>query len=87
MLQIEAVTDPYAQMLVQVGVMNVENFISLPVEDISEALNIDPADAQVLLDSAMKGVDDGTVKIATEDDEDFVSATATPAYMGSWIKT
>ena len=32
--------------------------------------------------AAMKAVEEGTVNIATEEDDDFVSATAVPAYSG-----
>ena len=69
-------------MLVQVGVMNVGDFVSMSAEDVSQALNIESPDAQALLDSALKAIDEDSVKISTEEDEDFVSATATPAYSG-----
>ena len=82
LIQLDGITDPYAQMLVQVGVMNVGDFISLTVEDIAQTLSIDLAAAQTLLDTGLKAVEEGTVKISTEEEEDFVSATATPAYSG-----
>ena len=41
LLQLEGVTDPYAQMLVQAGVMNVGDFISLEVSDIAQVLNVE----------------------------------------------
>ena len=82
LLQIEGITDPFAQMLVQVGVMNVGDFVSLSADELAQTLSIDISDAQALIDVAMKGVDEGTVKIATDEDDDLVSATATPAYSG-----
>jgi N utilization substance protein A len=82
LLQVSGITDPLAQMLVQVGVMNVGDLISTSAEEVSQALSIEVSDAQSIIDVAMKGVDDGSIKIATEEDEDFVSATATPAYSG-----
>ena len=82
LIQIDGITDPYAQMLVQVGVMNVGDFVSLEASDVAQVLRIDEAAAQNLIDSALKAIDDGSVKIATEEDEDFVSASAVPAYNG-----
>ena len=82
LIQLDGITDPYAQMLVQVGVMNVGDFVSMSAEDVSQALSIETSDAQALLDTALKAIDEDSVKISTEEDEDFVSATATPAYSG-----
>jgi len=82
LLQIDGITDPFAQMLVQVGVMNVGDFISLGAEEVSQVLSIDESDAKALLDVAHKGVEDGSLKITLDEDDDFVSATATPAYNG-----
>jgi len=82
LLQLDGITDPYAQMLVQVGVMNVGDFISISAEDVAQTLSIEVSDAQSLIDKATAMVEEGTVKVATDEDEDFVSATATPAYSG-----
>lgn len=82
LLQLDGITDPYAQMLVQVGVMNVGDFISVSPEDIAQTLNINLEEAKVLVAKALKLVEEGKVKVATDEDEDFVSATAKPAYSG-----
>ena len=53
-------------MLVQVGVMNVGDFVSMSAEDVSQALSIETSDAQTLLDTALKAIDEDSVKISTE---------------------
>jgi transcription termination/antitermination protein NusA len=82
LLQVDGITDPYAQMLVQVGIMNVGDFVSMTCDDVAQALSMEASNAQALIDTAMKGIEDASIKISTDEDEDFVSATATPAYSG-----
>jgi N utilization substance protein A len=81
MIQIPMVTDARAQILVQNGIMSVGDLSAIEVETISTILHCSEADAEAILKSCHKAIEDGTVKLDVEDEE-LVSASAVPAYRG-----
>jgi len=82
LLQLNSVTDARAQVLVQSGVMNVGDLSALAVTDIIDILEIEEIDAQAILDETHKAIVDGNIALMVDEEEDFVSASAIPAYKG-----
>lgn len=81
MVQIPMVTDARAQMLVQNGIMSVGDLSAIEVESLATILHCSESDADAILKSCHKAIEDGTVKLDVEDEE-LVSASAVPAYRG-----
>jgi transcription termination/antitermination protein NusA len=82
LLQIDGITDARAQVLVQGGVTAIGDLTVMDVETLSGILEVDSADAQELLDNTMKAIEAGEVNLQPEEEEELVSASATPQYVG-----
>ena len=80
--QIDGITDPYSQVLVQNSVMGIGDLISLEASDIAGILKIAEENADAILQKAKDMVASGSATFLTEEDEDLVSASAVPAYDG-----
>ena len=80
--QQDIVNDTQAQVLVQNGIMSLGDLISTDVSELSQVLHINSELAQEIVDKATKGIEEETVKVAAEEDEELVSAYAIPAYSG-----
>lgn len=82
LLQIDGITDARAQVLVQGGVTAIGDLSVMDVETLAGILEIDAADAQTIIDSTMKAIEGGEVNLQPEEEEELVSASATPQYVG-----
>ncbi len=83
LMQVSAIADTRAQMLVQAGVMSLGDLCTLNAEELSQMIKIDVSQAQEMLDKTHEMVDAGSVQLVVEEEGDFVSASAVPAYDGS----
>ena len=82
LLQIDGLTEPYAQVLVQHGVMNVGDLSGLEVSELQEILEVSEEEAQQVVTNTLEAIDKGEIKLAAEEEEELVSASAIPAYKG-----
>ncbi|MFG1484126.1 transcription termination factor NusA [Halobacteriovorax sp. HFRX-2_2] len=82
LLQIPSVTDAMAQVLVQNSIMAIGDFMATPAEEIASMAGIDAAAAQTAIDEAAKLVEEGTIELQPEGEEELVSASAVPKYLG-----
>jgi N utilization substance protein A len=81
MIQIPMVTDARAQILVQNGIMSIGDLSAMEASSLSTILHTTVEDADALLKSCHKAIEDGSVKLDI-DEEELVSASAVPAYRG-----
>lgn len=82
LLQIEGVTDAKAQVLVQAGVTAIGDLTVMEASQIADMLEIEEADAKTILDNTLKAIEAETVNLQPEEEEELVSASATPQYVG-----
>lgn len=82
LVQIPAVGDTRAQVLVQAGVMAIGDLLSLSAEEIGGILEIEAEEAQKILDETSELVEKGEISLQPDEDEELVSASAVPAYHG-----
>jgi len=80
--QLSDVSDAYATVLVQNGLMNIGDLISSEAQEISQILHVALDVAEKILENAKKAVEDGAVELAAKEDEELISASAVPAYSG-----
>ena len=82
LMQIGGVTESYAQVLVQQGVMAIGDLSAMDPDDLKRILNIDVQGAKDLLTRTHEAIEKGEVKLESEEQEELVSATAVPQYKG-----
>ncbi len=82
LLQIPSVSDAMAQVLVQNSIMAIGDFMATPASEIASMTGVDEAAAQAAIDEAAKLVEEGTIELQPEGEEELVSASAVPRYLG-----
>ena len=82
LLQVEGVTEAWSQVLVQEGIMSVGDLSGMKNQDLVELLGVGESEAESILKSTLKAIEEGSIELAVEEDEDLVSASAVPAYKG-----
>ncbi len=82
LLQIDGVTDAGAQVLVQAGVTAIGDLSVQSKEDLASALEMSEDEAQKIIDSTLKAIEEGNVQLQPEEEDELVSASAVPAYVG-----
>lgn len=79
---IDGINDARAQVLVQHGVMNIADLLSISHEDLATTLDLSDDEVEKIVDSANKAIEEGQINLIVEEGEDLVSASAVPAYKG-----
>lgn len=82
LMQISGITEPFAQVLVQHGVMAIGDLSVMSAEDVAEILHIDGEEAGKVIADTLAAIEAGTIELQPEEEEELVSASATPAYDG-----
>jgi len=82
LLQVQGVTNSFAQVLVQSGVMAIGDLVAMEAPELARILNGDEQVASAILEAAKKGIDDGNLSLQPDESEEIVSASAVPAYSG-----
>lgn len=82
LLQIDGITDARAQVLVQTGVTAIGDLTVMDASQIADMLEVDASEAQTILDNTMKAIESESVNLQPEEEEELVSASATPQYVG-----
>lgn len=82
LVQIPSVGETRAQVLVQAGVMAIGDLVAMESSEVAELLGIEQEEAQTILDETTSLIESGEINLQTEDEEELVSASATPAYHG-----
>jgi transcription termination/antitermination protein NusA len=83
LMQVPGVTESRAQVLTQVGIGTIGDFVGSEANDIAEALGIEATEAQELITGATEAISNGTIELAPEEDDEYISASAVPAYRGA----
>lgn len=82
LLQIPSISDAMAQVLVQNSIMAIGDFMATPADEIATMTGVDEATAQAAIDEAAKLVEEGSIELQPEGEEELVSASAVPRYLG-----
>lgn len=82
LLQVDGITDAKAQVLVQGGVTAIGDLTVMEVSQIAAMLEVEESEAQVIVDNTLKAIEGGEVSLQPEEEEELVSASATPQYVG-----
>jgi N utilization substance protein A len=82
LLQVDGITESTAQVLVQTGVTAIGDISVMEATQLAEMLEIEEADAQVIIDSTLKAIESDEIILQPEEEEELVSASATPQYVG-----
>ena len=62
--------------------MSVGDLSGMKNQDLVELLGVGESEAEAILKSTLKAIEEGSIELAVEEDEDLVSASAVPAYKG-----
>lgn len=82
LIQIDGLTEAKAQVLVQTGITAVGDLSVISKEDLASMLGSTPEEAQEIIDNTLKAIEAGTISLQSEEEEELVSASATPQYVG-----
>jgi len=82
LLQIPSVSDAMAQVLVQSGVMAIGDLVAAEPSEIAALVEIEESAAQAVIDETTKMIEEGTLELQPDGEEELVSASAVPAYKG-----
>lgn len=82
LVQIDGMTEAKAQVLVQGGVTAIGDLTVMPSAELAGLLGCEEDEAQSLIDNTLKAIEDGTINLQGEEEEELVSASATPQYVG-----
>lgn len=80
--QIPGVTDARAQVLVQNGVMAIGDLSAIDNSVLMDFLEVDEAEAKTIIEETHKAIEEGTIQLQPEEEEEIVSASAIPTYKG-----
>jgi N utilization substance protein A len=83
LLQIPSITDTKAQMLVQAGVQSIGDLSGLDKENLIEILEVSDEDAEKIVQDTLTAIDEGSVRLDVEEEDELISASAVPAYQGA----
>ena len=82
LLQIDAISDATAQVLVQSGFMAVGDVAASEPSQLTDLLGIDEEAANVIIAATTEAISAGEIQLQAEDEDELVSASAVPAYHG-----
>ncbi len=80
--QIEGITETRAQVLVQHSVMAIGDLSVMEVEELADTLNIGTNEAEEILANTHKAIEEGSVALQPDEEEELISASAVPPYCG-----
>jgi N utilization substance protein A len=82
LVQLDAVPEATAQVLVQIGVMSIVDLAAIEADDLAKKLMVDINQAQNLKDAAVAGIEDENIANEPESEEEIISASAMPSAAG-----
>lgn len=85
LLQIPSMTEAWAQILVQHGVMAVGDLSVLAENELEKILHIDAETAKTIHDNTHAAIEQNTIQLQPQEEEDLVSITAIPSYDGASV--
>lgn len=80
--QIPGITETRAQVLVQSGMMAIGDLAAAEPQDLIDLLDVEESEAQEMIKATLTAIEDGTIDLSAEEEEELVSASAVPAYKG-----
>ena len=81
-LQIPSLTDASAQILVQSGIQAIGDLAVIGADELSRIIGIGEEEAKKIMADTHKAIEDGNIELQPEEEEELVSASATPSYTG-----
>jgi N utilization substance protein A len=85
--QIEGLTETHAQVLVHNGIMAVGDLAALEPAALSQAIDVTPEVAEGIIGNTHKAIEDGTINLAGDDEDEWVSASAIPNTVHGFIRS
>ena len=86
LLQLEKVTEAFAQVLVQSGVMSVIDLSASEAEEVQRILSVELEEAQTLIAAASEALENEAISNEPEEEDEIVSASAVPSARMGMIK-
>jgi transcription termination/antitermination protein NusA len=83
LMQVAGITESRAQVLTQMGIGTIGDLVGTEASDISEALGINIEEAEGIVTAATDAIEAGTIELAPQEDDEYISASAVPAYRGA----
>lgn len=82
LMQVEKVTETYAQLLVHGGVMSIGDLVGLSGEDFASITDTTEEVGADIIKTALDSIESGAINLAEQEEEEVVSASAVPVYNG-----
>ncbi len=82
LLQIPSVSDAMAQVLVQHGVMAIGDFLATESDELAGFLGVEASVIDTSKEEASAKIEEGSIELQPEGEEELVSASAVPQYKG-----
>lgn len=82
LVQIDGVNEARAQVLVHSGIMSVGDLSAVAPKELASMLEASAEEAEQILAKTHAAIEAGNIQLAPEEEEEFVSASAVPAYSG-----
>lgn len=82
LVQLDGVTEAFAQVLVQAGIMSIIDLSASEMTDIAGFTGISNEEATALIAKAASAVESGDLKLDIDEEEEIVSASAVPSRNG-----
>jgi transcription termination/antitermination protein NusA len=86
LMQIAGLTEAMAQVLVQNSIMAVGDLSVMEAAEMTKILNIDEEQANLIRKNTHEAIETGAIQLQPKEEEDLVSASATPSYDGGQLK-
>ena len=86
LMQIPGCSDAMAQVLVQNGIMAVGDLSVMEITEMMKVLSITQEQAELIRKNTHDAIEAATIQLQPKEEEDLVSASATPAYDGGQLK-
>lgn len=87
LLQLDSITDAFAQVLVQGGVMSIIDLSASEVEDIASLTGLGEEQAKSLIQAASQAIENQDILNESEESEEIISASAEPTSNRAYIKS
>lgn len=87
LVQIEGVNETQAQMLVNNGVMAIGDLAAMEASELSSVISIEEEAAQTMIANTHKAIEEGTINLDGDEEEEWVSASAIPNSVHGYIRS
>ena len=86
LIQIPSIIDTAAQVLVQSGIQAIGDLATMEPLELARVIGIEEEEAKKIIEDTHQAIEEGNIELQPEEEE-FISASAVPPYMGILEKT